>query len=56
SMPQSPMLDLQVIRSDNGDVDYIPMGYNLSHDLGDFLNWEAEHVYSDNASYDGGVM
>ncbi|KAI1844578.1 hypothetical protein JX266_009251 [Neoarthrinium moseri] len=56
SMPQSPMLDLQVITSDNGDVDYVPMGYNLSHDLGDFLSWEAENVYSDGSLYDGGVI
>ncbi|RYO98140.1 hypothetical protein DL764_007185 [Monosporascus ibericus] len=45
SLPQSPMLDLRVIRSDNDDVDVVPMGYNLGHDLGDFLRWEAEHVY-----------
>jgi hypothetical protein len=56
SLPPSPMLDLQVITSDNGDVDYVPMGYNLSHDLGDFLSWEAENVYSDNAIYDGGMI
>lgn len=24
----------------------VPMGYNLGHDLGDFLKWEAEHVYA----------
>ncbi|RYP83988.1 hypothetical protein DL770_005290 [Monosporascus sp. CRB-9-2] len=46
SLPQSPMLDLRVIRSDNDDVDVVPMGYNLGHDLGDFLRWEAEHVYA----------
>ncbi|KAI1392750.1 uncharacterized protein F4822DRAFT_139479 [Hypoxylon trugodes] len=47
SLPQSPMLDLQVIRSPGGDdVDVVPMGYNLGHDLGDFLKWEAEHVYA----------
>ncbi|RYP46175.1 hypothetical protein DL768_007570 [Monosporascus sp. mg162] len=46
SLPQSPMLDLRVIRSDNDDVDIVPMGYNLGHDLGDFLRWEAEHVYA----------
>lgn len=56
SLPQSPMLDIQVIRSDNGDVDYVPMGYNLGHDLGDFLRWEAEHVYSDGNLWDGGVI
>ncbi|RYP86793.1 hypothetical protein DL769_000638 [Monosporascus sp. CRB-8-3] len=46
SLPQSPMLDLRVVRSDNDDVDVVPMGYNLGHDLGDFLRWEAEHVYA----------
>jgi hypothetical protein len=56
SMPQSPMLDLRVVTSDNGDVDFVPMGYNLSHDLGDFLSWETENVYSDNTLYDGGVI
>jgi hypothetical protein len=56
SMPQSPMMDVQVVQSDSGDVDYVPMGYNLSHDLGDFLTWEAEHVYSDRKLYDGGFI
>lgn len=56
SLPQSPMLDIQVIRSDNGDVDYVPMGYNLGHDLGDFLRWEVEHVYSNGNLWDGGVI
>ncbi|KAL7620371.1 hypothetical protein AAE478_009366 [Parahypoxylon ruwenzoriense] len=47
SLPQSPMLDLRVIRSEDGDdVDVVPMGYNLGHDLGDFLKWEAEHAYA----------
>ncbi|RYP34856.1 hypothetical protein DL767_004081 [Monosporascus sp. MG133] len=46
SLPQSPMLDLRVIRSANDDVDIVPMGYNLGHDLGDFLRWEAEHAYA----------
>ncbi|KAI0109173.1 hypothetical protein GGR51DRAFT_558534 [Nemania sp. FL0031] len=46
SLPPSPMLDLRVIRSGNGDdMDVVPMGYNLGHDLGDFLKWEAEHAY-----------
>ncbi|KAK6068843.1 hypothetical protein SCUP234_10956 [Seiridium cupressi] len=56
SMPQSPMLDLQAVTSDDGDVEYVPMGYNLSHDLGDFLTWETENVYSDTGLYDGGVI
>ncbi|KAI1115724.1 hypothetical protein F5Y14DRAFT_410030 [Nemania sp. NC0429] len=48
SLPPSPMLDLRVIRSDKGgdDMDVVPMGYNLGHDLGDFLKWEAEHAYA----------
>ncbi|KAI0015398.1 hypothetical protein F4780DRAFT_87334 [Xylariomycetidae sp. FL0641] len=47
SLPPSPMLDLRVIRSEDGqDVDVVPMGYNLGHDLGDFLKWEAEHAYA----------
>ncbi|ETS81971.1 hypothetical protein PFICI_06973 [Pestalotiopsis fici W106-1] len=52
SMPQSPMLDLQVMTSDNGDVDIVPMGYNLSHDLGDFLSWGNENVHLGNVHYD----
>jgi hypothetical protein len=43
SLPPSPMLDL-VPPSSNRDVEVIPMGYNLSHDLGDFLHWETHHV------------
>lgn len=47
SLPQSPMLDLRVIRTPDGDdMDVVPMGYNLGHDLGDFLKWEAEHAYA----------
>ncbi|CAJ2500083.1 Uu.00g029360.m01.CDS01 [Anthostomella pinea] len=47
SLPQSPMLDMAVIHSaDGNDVDVVPMGYNLGHDLGDFLKWEAEHAYA----------
>ncbi|KAH8194667.1 hypothetical protein TruAng_011163 [Truncatella angustata] len=56
SLPQSPMLDLRVIAGDSDVVDFVPMGYNLSHDLGDFLNWETENVYSDSAMYQGGVI
>lgn len=29
-----------------GVGDVVPMGYNLGHDLGDFLRWEAENVYA----------
>ncbi|KAI1378662.1 hypothetical protein F4677DRAFT_374352 [Hypoxylon crocopeplum] len=47
SLPQSPMLDLRVVRTPEGDdMDVVPMGYNLGHDLGDFLKWEAEHAYA----------
>ncbi|KAI9172239.1 hypothetical protein HJFPF1_01734 [Paramyrothecium foliicola] len=51
SLPTSPMMPLVVggIGSDSvidesmadGNV---PMGYNLGHDLGDFLRWEAEQM------------
>ncbi|KAI6366745.1 hypothetical protein MCOR25_005107 [Pyricularia grisea] len=44
SMPQSPMLDLVVSRAVTGEDYVVPMGYNLGHDLGDFLKWEAENV------------
>lgn len=54
SLPQSPMLDLVMSegadegRDSDGDggggVFTVPMGYNLGHDLGDFLRWEAEYV------------
>ncbi|GAB1319478.1 hypothetical protein MFIFM68171_09688 [Madurella fahalii] len=44
SLPQSPMMDL-VITHDVDDNEYlVPMGFNLSHDLGDFLTWHTEHV------------
>jgi hypothetical protein len=43
SLPPSPMLDL-VLPSPSQDDEVIPMGFNLGHDLGDFLNWEAHHV------------
>ncbi|QSZ37449.1 hypothetical protein DSL72_008545 [Monilinia vaccinii-corymbosi] len=38
SLPPSP-INLVKIKDE-----YIPMGYNLGHDLGDFLNWETYHV------------
>ena len=44
SLPPSPMLDLLPGR--NTDAEVIPMGYNLGHDLGDFLQWETDHVQS----------
>jgi hypothetical protein len=43
SLPPSPMLDL-VLPSLNKDNEVIPMGFNLGHDLGDFLRWETNHV------------
>ncbi|KAH6853361.1 hypothetical protein B0I37DRAFT_4527 [Chaetomium sp. MPI-CAGE-AT-0009] len=44
SLPQSPMMDLVVSHDVEGNEYMVPMGFNLSHDLGDFLNWHAEHV------------
>lgn len=44
SLPQSPMLDLVMTTAVDGSKDFVPMGYNLGHDLGDFLKWESEHV------------
>ncbi|CAK7224273.1 hypothetical protein SBRCBS47491_005493 [Sporothrix bragantina] len=46
SMPQSPMADLIMTRGADGKEYVAPMGYNLSHDLGDYLLWEQENVYS----------
>lgn len=46
SLPQSPMLDLRMTTAVDGTRELVPMGYNLGHDLGDFLKWEAEHVYA----------
>lgn len=47
SLPPSPMLDLVVSNQSGKDEEVpIPMGFNLGHDLGDFLNWEAKHVQS----------
>ncbi|KAK1752520.1 hypothetical protein QBC47DRAFT_59623 [Echria macrotheca] len=45
SLPQSPMLDLVVSRDVEGNEYIVPMGFNLGHDLGDFLRWEAENVF-----------
>ncbi|KAJ2990464.1 hypothetical protein NUW58_g2939 [Xylaria curta] len=57
SLPPSPMLDLRVIRSGNGDdLDVVPMGYNLGHDLGDFLKWEAQHAYAGDFNAPSGIM
>ncbi|KAL8340092.1 hypothetical protein RB601_006289 [Gaeumannomyces tritici] len=46
SLPQSPMLDLVVGRSVTGEDYIVPMGFNLGHDLGDFLKWESENAYA----------
>ncbi|KAM0364082.1 hypothetical protein ACHAO7_010072 [Fusarium culmorum] len=46
SPPPSPMMQL-VVSMDNGEAtveDLVPMSYNLSHDLGDFLSWQAEQL------------
>ncbi|KAI0506962.1 hypothetical protein F5B22DRAFT_622100 [Xylaria bambusicola] len=57
SLPPSPMLDLRVIRSPSGDdLDVVPMGYNLGHDLGDFLKWEAEHAFAGDFNSSPGLM
>lgn len=45
SLPPSPMMPLVI--DDGGEVqEAVPMGYNLGHDLGDFLKWEAENTYA----------
>ncbi|KAL3422132.1 hypothetical protein PVAG01_06288 [Phlyctema vagabunda] len=46
SLPPSPMLDLVVPSPSRRDEDLVPMGYNLGHDLGDFLRWESQHRQS----------
>jgi hypothetical protein len=38
------MMDLVVSHDVEGNEYMVPMGFNLSHDLGDFLTWHAEHV------------
>ena len=45
SLPQSPMLDLVVSKDVEGNEYVVPMGFNLGHDLGDYLRWESENVY-----------
>ncbi|KAI8691623.1 hypothetical protein NCS56_00155200 [Fusarium sp. Ph1] len=48
SLPPSPMMPLVVHMADGEDdtttTETVPMGYNLGHDLGDFLRWEVEYV------------
>ncbi|KAL8393425.1 hypothetical protein RB595_003264 [Gaeumannomyces hyphopodioides] len=51
SLPQSPMLDLVVGRSVTGEDYIVPMGFNLGHDLGDFLKWESENAYAAGGFY-----
>lgn len=46
SLPQSPMLELRMMTGIDGNKEFVSMGYNLNHDLGDFLKWESEHVYA----------
>jgi len=43
SLPQSPMMQL-VFVGQGDDGEFVPMGYNLGHDLGDFLKWETQHA------------
>ncbi|KAH7155703.1 hypothetical protein B0J13DRAFT_546205 [Dactylonectria estremocensis] len=53
SLPPSPMLPLIMpLGYADGEVagQTVPMGYNLHHDLGDFLRWEAENVYANGFS------
>ncbi|EXK76104.1 hypothetical protein FOQG_19136 [Fusarium oxysporum f. sp. raphani 54005] len=40
------MMELVVHMDDveGGISDTVPMGYNLGHDLGDFLKWQAENM------------
>lgn len=46
SLPQSPMLELRMMTGVDGNREFVSMGYNLNHDLGDFLKWESEHVHA----------
>ncbi|KAH7027521.1 uncharacterized protein B0I36DRAFT_327269 [Microdochium trichocladiopsis] len=40
---------LQVVHNSSSDnVDFVPMGCNLTSDLGDFLRWEAEYAFAGN--------
>ncbi|KAK3906919.1 hypothetical protein C8A05DRAFT_11404 [Staphylotrichum tortipilum] len=50
SLPQSPMMDLVISHDVEGNDYMVPMGFNLTHDLGDFLKWHAEHVSGDSKS------
>jgi hypothetical protein len=46
SLPQSPMLDLVQSRDYTGKEYTVPMGYNLGHDLGDYLAWESNQMFT----------
>jgi len=42
SLPPSPMDDLRVLETHfEGLPEVVPMGFNLSHDLDEYLNWES---------------
>ena len=43
SLPPSPLQDLVPPSPIKGN-EVIPMGFNLGHDLGDFLDWETQYV------------
>ncbi|KAM9873764.1 hypothetical protein VDGL01_12158 [Verticillium dahliae] len=43
SPPQSPMMDLSFV-GEAGIEDIIPMGYNIGHDLTDFLEWASGYA------------
>ncbi|KAG4275390.1 hypothetical protein FPRO04_14408 [Fusarium proliferatum] len=43
SLPPSPMMPLMV-DDETALSDNVPMGYNLGHDLGDFLKWQEENI------------
>ncbi|KAG7403679.1 hypothetical protein Forpe1208_v016115 [Fusarium oxysporum f. sp. rapae] len=43
SLPPSPMMPLMV-DDETALSDKVPMGYNLGHDLGDFLKWQEENI------------
>ncbi|KAL9942432.1 hypothetical protein ACHAQF_008548 [Verticillium nonalfalfae] len=46
SLRQSPELDVVYLGGAHGERDAVPMGFNLFHDLGEFLRWEAENSYA----------
>ncbi|KAJ2900412.1 hypothetical protein MKZ38_002469 [Zalerion maritima] len=47
TLPPSPMAPITVTQRPNGTPEVgVPMGFNLGHDLGDFLKWEADHAYA----------